>query len=540
MIVGMSQGFPAESTARARPAQSGQDVLTYHGDVQRTGWNANETQLTVSNVNASSFGLLQTVALDGRVDAQPLVVTQQPIDGQGTHDVVYVATENNTLFAFDAQSGATLWNRNFGLPVPDGFKNGDDNVYPVMGILGTPVVDRTLNAIYVVADTFGGSSDAFTLHAIALNNGSDLVTPVVVQSSTQLKNGSTWNFNSQFQLQRAGLLEANGSIYVTFGSNGDIDPEAARGTVIRYDAATLAPLASGVTDRLVSNQPFYLSSIWQSGYAPAADAAGNVYLSTGNSSYSAPTYNKKFNHPEGVLKLSGDLSALLSSFTPSDYFKLDQYDADLGSGGTLVLPGQPGKFGNLVVAGGKDGREFLLDADDLGGYKKDGPDKVLATVGQGSCWCGPSYFVGSDGVARVVTGGGNGVTTWKIATSSHGKPHLNEDSSTGSGVVNGLPDDGGTFPVISSNAGSAGTAVAWFVQRPQSASDNEPGTPVTLYAYDAMNLSHQLYATQAGTWRHADNSNANIVPTVANGRVYVASERQLQIFGLLSQNKVRR
>src|ERR1700691_5590081 len=164
-------------------AQSPQDVLTYHGDNFRTGWFSAETELTASNVTPETFGLLQTVTLDGRVDAEPLYVTHQSIAGQGTHNVVYVATEDDSVYAIDADSGAILWQRKFGPPVPYTYKDNDDNVYPVMGILSTPVIDRTIGAagaMYVVADTFNGTVDTFRLHSISLSNGKDLVTPAVI------------------------------------------------------------------------------------------------------------------------------------------------------------------------------------------------------------------------------------------------------------------------------------------------------------------------------------------------------------------------
>lgn len=531
IILGSTVSARAQS-ARPRPAGTPQDVLTYHGDSLRTGWFSTETQLNTSNVNAQSFGLLQTVSLDGRVDAEPLVALQQAIDNQGVHDVVYVATENNSVYALDAGDGSTLWQRNFGSAVPDSFKSGDDNVYPVMGILGTPVIDRTANAMYLVADVYNGSGDAFQLHSISLSNGTDLVAPATIQFSAKELNGTKWVFNPRYQLQRAGLLEANGSIYVTFGSNGDINPNISRGTIVRYDAATLTRLSGGITDRLGQDQStYYLSSIWQSGYAPAADANGDVYFSTGNSDPGHGSYSKQGNRPDSMLRVSGDLRSLRSSFTTYNYFNLDQGDVDMGSGGMLVLPDQPGSFPHLAVAGGKDGRLFLMNRDNLGGFTSGGPDKVLQTVTMGSCWCGPAYFVGSDNVPRVISGGGNGVTTWKLQTSP--SLQLVKDSSTGSGPVNGLPDNGGTIPVISSNGTDAGTGIAWFIQRPATSSDNDPGTPITLRAYNAANLSQQLFSAQAGTWRHAVNSNANLVPTVANGKVYVASNKQLQIFGLL-------
>ncbi len=230
------------------------DVTTYHGDALRTGWFSNEAILNTSNVNARSFGMLASVVLDGRVDAEPLFLSSQAIDGHGTLNVVYVATENNSVYAIDAGAGTILWQRNFGPPVPDGYKSGDDNVYPVMGILGTPAIDRAMNALFVVADTFNSSSNVFTLHSIALNNGSDNVTPTPIAANARIQGGKRWLFNSQYQLQRAGLLEANGSIYVTFGSNGDINPNISRGTILRYDATTLAPENIHLTDRLVEHR----------------------------------------------------------------------------------------------------------------------------------------------------------------------------------------------------------------------------------------------------------------------------------------------
>lgn len=534
VLMFLSMGSVAVSQVAPRATVgTPQDVLTYHGDNFRTGWFSSETALTASNVNAQSFGLLQTVPLDGRVDAEPLVALQQTIDNQGVHDVVYVATENNSVYALDAENGSTLWQRNFGTPVPDSYKSGDDNVYPVMGILGTPVIDRTVNAMYVVADVYNGSTDAFQLHAISLSNGNDFGRPVTIQLSAKLQNGTTWTFNSKYQLQRAGLLEANGEIYVSFGSNGDINPNISRGTMIRFNAASLTRVNGGITDRLGSNSStYYLSSIWQSGYAPASDAGGDVYFATGNSDPGHPSYTATGNRPESVIRVSGDLKGVRGSFTTYNYFQLDQGDSDLGSGGTLVLPDQAGNIPHLAVAGGKDGRAFLLNRDHLGGYTQGGPDKVVQTFSSGGCWCGPAYFVGSDGIPRVVTGGRNGVTSWKLQTSP--STQVVFDSTTGSGAVNGLPDNGGSVPVISSNGTTTGSAIVWFVQKPASSSDQNPGTPVTLHAYAASNLGQQLVSIQAGTWTHADNSNANLVPTVANGMVYVASNQQLQIFGLFS------
>lgn len=524
--------FMAIQAGTSPSPSSPQDMLTYHGDTNRSGWASSETQLTVANVTPGTFGLLHVVTLDGRTDAQPLFVSGQTIQGHGVHNVVYVATEANSVYAIDADSGAILWHANFGIPVPYQYKNYDDNVYPVMGILSTPVIDRTAGLLYFVSDTLGVPSDIFRLHAISLSTGLDAVPPVVIQYSTTLSDGTQWTFTPRYHLQRPGLLEANGSIYVSFGSNGDIVPDQSRGTILRYDAATLTPQTGDIADKLHEiAQPYYLSSIWQSGYGVAADANGDIFFSTGNSNPNFPSYSQAFNRPDSTVRLSADLLTLVDSFTTYNYYQLDQGDTDVGSGGTLLLPDQPGPIPHLAIAGGKDGRAFLLNRDNMGGYTDGGPDNVVQTINMGGCWCGPAYFVGPDGATHILTGGSNGVTSWKLQTSP--TVQLTQETLTGSGPVSGLPDDGGTIPVISSNGTTAGTGIVWFVQRPASSSDQNPGTPVTLRAYNASNLQQQLISVLGGTWTHAVNSEANLVPTVAKGRVYVASNLQLRIYGVI-------
>lgn len=529
--------MPLLAAQPQNPSGSPQDVLTYHGDTLRTGWFSSETQLTVSNVSPQSFGLLQTVVLDGRVDGEPLYVSQLNIPGKGTHNVLVVVTENNSVYGIDADTGTILAHRNLGTPVPYSYKP-DCGVYPVVGILGTPVIDRTAGVLYLVADVYNGTQDFFYLHAISITTGKDVVKPAVIHFSVTLSNGSSWTFNPKYHVQRPGLLEANGSIYVAFGSTGDSQPTFSRGSILRYDATTLAFLGSDVTNTLYdTSDPFYLTSIWQSGYAPAADANGDVYFSTANSDPNTPSYSAEFNHPESAIHLSGDLMSLLDSFTPYNYFTLDQGDVDVGAGGLMLLPDQPGSTPHIAVAGGKGPEGFLLNRDNLGGYTQGGPDNVLQEFNKGGCWCGPAYFGGSDGNPYVVTGGNKGITSWQLQTSP--TVQLVEKSTTGPGVVQGLPDNGGSFPVVSSNGTTAGSAIVWFVQRPLTSSKKEPGTPVTLYAYDASNLQNQLLSIPAGTWLNAANTNANIVPTVANGKVYVASNEQVQIFGLFSANAKR-
>jgi hypothetical protein len=532
LILGAGQQAVHAGAPPQQAAAASQNVLTYHGDNLRTGWFSDETQLTPANVNSQSFGLLQTVTLDERVDAEPLYVAQQMIQGQGTHNVIYTATENNSVYAIDAESGAILWQQNFGTAVPYQYKQGCDNVFPFMGILSTPVIDLTAGAMYFVADVYNGSTDTFYLHAISLASGADMVNPVAIQFSEPIQGGGTWTFNPQYQLQRPALLESNGQIYIGFGSACDTVANESRGIILRYSSTTLQQVKGQLLNRLILSSSFYLSSLWQSGYGPATDATGDVYFSTGNSDPYQASYSPQGNRPDSMLRLNAGLTKLIGSFTTYNYFGLDQGDTDIGSGGMMLLPDQSGTLPHLAVAGGKDGRSFLLNRDNMGGYTSGGPDNVVQIIIEGSCWCGPANYTDSSNVTHVLTGGGNGVTSWKLKTSP--STQLVEESTTGSGPVNGLADDGGVIPVVSSNGTTANTAVVWFVQRPATSSDQDPGTPVTLWAFAASNLATPLFSAHAGTWKHADNSNADLVPTVANGNVYVTSNKQLQIFGLLS------
>ena len=182
--------LPAVTLAADKQSPSSpQDVLTYHNDTNRTGWFSSETQLTTANVNSSSFGLQKVVLLDGRIDAEPLFVSGQTIQGQGVHDVIYLVTETNGIYALDAVSGAILWHAQFGIPVPYTYKNGDDNVFPMMGILSTPVIDRTAGVMYFVNDTVSGGEN-FRLHEVSLSTGRDVVPPVTIQFSDTLSDGT--------------------------------------------------------------------------------------------------------------------------------------------------------------------------------------------------------------------------------------------------------------------------------------------------------------------------------------------------------------
>ncbi|MGO9646756.1 MAG: hypothetical protein ACLPOO_01750 [Terriglobales bacterium] len=506
------------------PAASAQKiaVLTYHNDNFRTGWNRGETKLTPANVASSSFRALKSITLDDQVDAQPLVVPNQLITAgphQGMHDVVYVATEGNTVYAVDTNNGSILLSPNFGTPVS--YPLGCGNNGPNVGINSTPVIDRVGKTMYVVIYTNESNGPVYRIHALDLGSLTDKEPPVVVTGSHTLTDGTTFNFNATYQRQRPALLVANGNVYAGFGSFCDFAANLSRGWLLGWQLNSLTPLASNqVFDTLASSpDDFFLSSIWMSGYGISADQTGNLYFVTGNSDYSGNTYNGVSNIQESVIKVSGDLTQVLDLFTPSDESSLDQSDEDFGSGGALLLPPQRGSTPNLVVAAGKEGNMFLMNRDDLGGFSVTN-NNVLGTFYIGGCWCGQSFFVDpSDLDARVVSSGGNTVSIWKVQTS----PSVTLINTANSTTFNSGQDPG-FFTSISSN--KQANPIVWALSRPF-------GSPysIYLYAFDPEAGLKQLFSGPAGTWPNT-GGNANLVPVVANGKVFVASYRQLTAFGL--------
>jgi len=521
--------FVATIALSAALASGQTAITTYHYDTNRTGWNQNETVLTPANVG-SSFGFLHHVPLDDQVDGQPLVVPGVTITAgahKGKHDVVYVATEGNTVYAVDAHSGVVLLSPNFGKPVswPLGCNNNGPNV----GINSTPVIDLTSNTMYVVVYTNDLNGPAYRIHALDLGSLTDKVAPEVIVASHTLSDGSTFNFNATYQRQRPGLLLANGNVYAGFGSFCDYFANLSRGWLLGWSTGSLTPLAANEIFDIQPTSPnsFFLSSIWMSGYGPALDDSGNILFATGNSDPSGSTYDGVSNIQESVVKVSPDLTTVMDLFTPSNQSNLDKWDADFGSGGVLLLPDQPGPKPHLAVAAGKIGTMFLMDADNLGGYSPI-KNNVLGTYQIGACWCGQSYFVDTDGIARVVSSGAREVRVWKLATSP--KPKLTQVST--SPFMIGGAQDPGFFTSISSSGTT--NPIIWALSRPPSSSLK---SPVYLYAFnpDALNGSTmtELFKGVAGYWPNL-TGNSNLVPVVANGEVFVASYQELQIFGLKS------
>jgi hypothetical protein len=521
-------GIVVFMAASALVAAAQTAVTTYHYDTYRTGWNQTESTLTPANVTKATFGLLSSVTLDDQVDAQPLVVPGVMITAgqfQGTvHDVAYVATEGNTVFAIDVHTGAVLLNPNFGTPVK--YPLGCGNNGPNVGINSTPVIDPGSNTLYVMVYTQNGKTQNYNLHALDLGSLTDKVTPQLVTASHTLNNGTTFTFNATYQRQRPALLLANGSIYAGFGSFCDFNANLSRGWLLGWTAGTLAPFPSNQLNDLQATDSgsFFLSSIWMSGYGPAADDSGNILFVTGNSGPNS--YDGVTNIQESVVKISSTLNSELDIFTPDDQVSLDQGDVDFGSGGVLILPDQPGATPHLAVAAGKDGNLYFMNEDALGGYSPN-QNNVLGTYSVGGCWCGQTYFADATG-AHVVTSGGYNIGLWQVQTSP--KPALNF-LKTSAYIANPM-EDPGFFTSVSSNG--TGNSIIWAVSRPQSAGKY----PIFLYAFNpevGKKTMKKLYRAKAGFWPNV-GGNANLVPVVANGQVFVASNRVFEIFGLLGAN----
>lgn len=527
---------PGPATAKVFPVAPSQAyVTTHHYDNFRTGWNSKETALTYESVQAGGgqrFGLLGAVALDGQVDAQPLVVPNAVIAGapaSGSDDVVFVATENNTVYAIDAATGTVLNARNLGAPVPMPLNctNNADTV----GINSTPVIDPTTRSLYVMAYVQDSDGPAYYLHRLSLRDFSDVVPPQKVAATNYLTDGTGYAFNATYVRQRAALTQANGVVYAAFGSFCDFSADKARGWMLGWQADTLGPLPINaqpgtVLSYLANRQPtapntYFLTGIWMSGAGPAVDAAGNLYYTTCNSDPSGTSYGWA-NLDNTLIKFSPATNQVADLYTPYDVATFDQNDLDFGSGGIMLLPpvAVPGLPPNLAVAAGKQGLLTLLNANGLGGFTPGGPDKVLAKEYIGPCWCTPSYF--ADTGPKIVSSGQSGVMLWGL------------DGASGLTALASAPfasgQDGGFMTTVSS--AGASHPIIWAVSRPL---DANPAT-VTLSAFQAQppnggtNLP-LLFSAAAGSWPSAD-ANANIVPVVANGRVYVASYGQLAIFGL--------
>ena len=461
-------------------AAAGQvNVLTQHNDNARTGANLSETILTTSNVNASAFGKLFTHSVDGQVYAQPLYAQGLNIAG-GTHNVVFAATENNSIYAFDADSsGITYWHKNFGTP----FTSTCSDLTPHIGITGTPVIDLSTNTLYV--DTKLASGPAHKLHALSIFDGSEKFGgPVIISAS---------NFSAGTEHQRPGLLLMNGVVYVAYGSH--CDKGSYHGFLMAYDASTLSQIHTLNTTSAGSE-----GSIWQSGNGLAADSNGNIYFITGNGSW-----NGSSNFGESYVKVNGSLS-VLDFFTPSNWVTLNSDDTDLGAGGPVLVPS------HFIVGLGKDGDMHLVDQNSMG-QLGGGLQSFSAASHADTTGMSPVYWQGPDKQYIFVSHGNSATKSFEFTGSSINTTPLGTNSITQADRPGGIS--------LSANGNSDG--ILWLI-----------GSDSKVRAYDAVNFPKELWDSGQNSSRDAMGTYVKFVaPVIANGNVYVATQNSLVVYGLL-------
>jgi hypothetical protein len=500
------------------------DVLTYHNDIARTGQNLTEGILTTSNVNSSTFGKLGFYPADGLVDAEPLYASNVAVPSNGTHNVLIVPTEHDSVYAFDADSGATIWQVSM---LKTGETTSDDRncgqVTPEIGVTSTPVIDRTSGpngAAYVVAMSKDASGDYHQrLHALDLALGTELFGgPVDIQATYpgtgDNSNGTSVAFDPGQYEERSALLLLNGVIYTGWASHCDIRPYT--GWIMGYSESTLAQTTVlNVTPN--GNE----GAIWMAGAGFAADNSGNIYFLDANGDFDANLNASGFpsdgDYGNAFMKLSTS-----SGLAVADYFEMDNgaaesdTDTDLGSGGTIVLPDLSDGSGNtwhLAVGAGKDSNLYLVNRDSMGKFNANSNNvyQELAGALPGGVWAMPAYINNTVYYGSV----GNPIQAFAITNAK-----LSSNSTAQTATSFGYP---GATPSISANGSSNG--IVWAV---------ENTTPAVLHAYNATNLIELYNSNQASGGRDQFGAgNKFITPMIVNGKVFVGTPNGVAVFGLL-------
>jgi FtsP/CotA-like multicopper oxidase with cupredoxin domain len=519
-------------TVNAPVSGAAVDNVTFHQNAARQGWYQAETHLTSATVASSSFGLLGTLSAPsgmpafGKVYAQPLYASAESIGGT-THNLVIVSTATDLVYAFDDQTDAVVWARNFtnpsaGITQQLWSDTGCGDVNPDIGIISTPVIDRARDTMYVVVATKENGVFHLRLHAISLQNGTDSVAPVEVSASTTLATGGVATTNPENNFSRTALLEANNTIYVGLGSHCDYIAGSTHGWIMGFSASNLAPAGSAIN--ITNADPgngYFLGAIWMSGFGPAADAQGNIYYVTGNGPWNGTT-----DFGMSLMKVPGTLNVGNGSyFTPITEATESNADKDFGSGGVMLPPdGVTSAFPHIAIASGKDGTRYVLNRDNLGGQQTGDAGALYNSANNGGIWGGPAYFQDASGTSYVVYGTGNPLTISSINASAGLSPF----ATANPGCLECR--NAGSQPIVSSNGTTAGSTVVWALKTPGSS-----GGTITLYAFDARTLA-TLYTGAAGTWTVGSGASyiggALISPVVANGRVYVPTDGSVAVFGL--------
>ena len=516
------------STTQQASAAANTAVTTYKEDAQRSGNQYTETTLTTSNVNQNSFRKRVSYPLDGQMYAQPLFLPNITIGG-ASHNVVYVATEHDSVYAFDADSTeliAPLWHTSFltssGVTSPSNIDVSCNDMIPEDGLSGTPAIDRRTGTLYVVAMTKESGSLIYRLHALDVTTGMEKPgSPTLIQASVPGTGAGSSNgtvtFNPVTERQRAALTLANGNIYIAWGSFCDNDPY--HGWIMSYSYdGTQFQQVSVYNDTANSTR----AGIWGAGGAISADSKGNIYYVSGNGGFNANTGGVDYG--DSFVRLNAQLQ-VQDYFAPFNQQCLDAEDGDLGSGGALLLPNQ-----QRLIGAGKEGRIYVINTTNMGHYNtianpcanqnRTNVDKIvqeLPPAAIGGLFSTPSHWGNSSGQQFVYFGGSN----------DHTKAYLFHNGALSTTPASQTPETfahPGTNSTISNNNGAPGTGILWTL-------DSTPA----LRAYDATNLSRELYSSTQNPTRDGLRSYVKFsVPTVANGRVFVGAKASLDIFGLLS------
>jgi hypothetical protein len=496
------------------------DVLTYHNDSARTGQTLHEEILTPANVNTNHFGNLWILPTDGNVDGQPLYAAGVPISGLGLRNVLYVVTENDSVYAYDADSTNLFWQVSV---VGTGETPSDDlncgQVAPTIGITSTPVIDRQLGSrgtLFIVAMSKSVTSNSTNyyhrLHALDLGTGADRVPPATV-SATYPNIGGTLTFDPAQYTERASLLLLNGVIYIAFTSHCDIPPY--NGWIMGYDESTLAQTSVlNVTPNGSSG------AIWMAGGGLCADTNGNIYFLDANGTFDTTLGTNGFPAQGDFGNAFLKLSTTSKNLAVADYFANDNNvnennsDGDLGSGGSILLPDMTDSDGNtrqLAVGAGKDANIYVVDRQNLGKYSSssNGNYQTLSGALAGSVFSVPAYFNGVLYYGAV----NDYIKAFPFAEA------LLSTASSQSPITFSYP---GATPSISANGATNG--IVWVTANT---------TPAVLYAYNATNLALELYNSSAANF---GVGNKFVTPTIASARVYVGTVADVGVFGLLDES----
>jgi hypothetical protein len=513
-------------------------IYTQHDDLARDGANQDEYALAPSNINGASFGKLFSCTVDGAVYAQPLWVAALNVNG-AIHNVVLVATEHDSLYAFDADASPCepLWNVSLTdtghggtggeVTVPSGpsglVGKGYGDLTPEAGVTGTPVIDPMTATLYVVSKSMNAAGTSFyqRLHAINLTTGAERSgSPVTIAATVPGTSGggTTVSFDAQTENQRAGLVLANGTVYIAWGSHEDGMPYA--GWLIGYSYNGSSFTQTGAFD---SAPDAAKGGIWMSGAAPAVDSQGRLYVLTGNGDFDAASASApNDDYGDSLLQLSPSLQ-VVQYFTPSDQSADNIYNNDFGAGGAAVLADLPAgsSLPHLALAGGKDGNLYVLNRDKIGGY------------GDGNAWqevnLGPEGDLSADNPGVIFSVGAYWNYTYYVAGAGEAMKAYRLDPTTAKlslAATATAPSGGfafpGSTPSLSSSGNGAG--VVWVLDNSQFCTNASPGCgPAVLHAYDATNIAKELWNSGESSGDRAGNAVKFAVPTIANGKVYVGT-----------------